>query len=221
MVEKLTLLDATILPDHTRLTAADECYFWREYTSGRNYAFGPGNDLVSNLKKKPSRSSAAEMGYKRRAIAACSGFFRTAIHPDWLNTATFVPIPGSKAVGDPDFDDRMTEIFRGIRTHPPIDVRKMIVQVTSTAAAHESASGERPTVEDLIANYQIDPQTLNPAPTNIGIIDDVLTAGVHYRAVHTLLRAQFPTTRIVGFFVARRVFPPEHNEIDLGEIDLA
>ncbi|RTM05676.1 MAG: hypothetical protein EKK31_15040 [Hyphomicrobiales bacterium] len=212
MAEKLTRIDASIIADHSLLTVADECYFWREYTSGRNYAFGPGNDLISNLKKKPSRSSAAELRHKRRVIGECAAFFRTAINPDWLNSAAFVPIPGSKAVGDPDYDDRMTEIFRAVRSNPPIDIRKMVVQVNSTAAAHEAGAGERPTVDELLANYRLDPQTLAPVPQWIGIIDDVLTAGVHYRAVHTLLRNQFPSARIVGFFVARRVFPPDHND---------
>lgn len=209
MAEKLTRIDSSIIADHTLLAADDECYFWREYTSGRNYSFGPGNDLISNLKKKPSRSSAAEMRHKRRVIGECAAFFRSAINPDWLNSATFVPVPGSKASGDPDYDDRMTEIFQAIRAKPPIDIRKMVVQINSTLAAHESGSGERPTVDELLANYQVDQATLKPVPKWIGIIDDVLTAGVHYRAVQTILRNQFPSARIVGFFVARRVFPTD------------
>ncbi len=210
MADKLTRIDASNIEDHTLLTHQDEVYFWREYTSGRNYSFGPGNDLISNLKKKPSTASAAELGHKRRVVTECSTFFRQAINPDWLNEATFIPVPGSKAVGHPDFDDRMTAIFKGIRSAPAIDVRPILKQVVSTVAAHEAGlQGHRPTVDELMANYQIDGSLLTPKPKWIGLIDDVLTAGVHYRATHTLIRQQFPDARIVGFFVARRVFPPD------------
>jgi hypothetical protein len=46
--------------DHSHLTAADECYFLYEYTSRRNYSFSSTNQLISNLKKKPSQASANE-----------------------------------------------------------------------------------------------------------------------------------------------------------------
>lgn len=209
MANNLTRIDATIMGDHSKLVANDECYFWREYTSGRNYAFGPGNDLISNLKKKPSRSSPAELGHKNRVIAECSAFFRSAIRADWLASATLVPIPGSKTADHVDYDDRMTRVIAGIRPQPPLDIRNLVRLTTSLPASHECGPGERATVEELLENFQIDEALVDPTPQQIGVFDDVLTAGVHYRAVHTLLRARFPNARIVGFFVARRVFPPD------------
>jgi hypothetical protein len=77
----------------------------------------------------------------------------------------------------------------------------------STAAAHEAGSGERPSVEDLLAIYEIDETLAQPAPTAIGIFDDVLTAGTHYRAMEITLRNCFPGVPIFGIFIARRVFP--------------
>jgi hypothetical protein len=213
LAEKLTRIDATNIADHSKLTADDEVYFWREYTSGRDYSFGPGNDLVSNLKKKPSRANPREMAHKQRVIRECSAFFLTAINPDWLTHALFVPVPGSKAVGHPDYDERMVQIFSGIRQSPPINVRQLIRQIESTDAAHEAGPGHRPSVADLVANYAFDEAAMPAVPPRwIGIVDDVLTAGVHYRAVHNLLRQRFPQARIVGFFVARRVFPSDQNE---------
>lgn len=209
MSSKLTRIDATLIDQHTKLTPEDEVYFWREYTSGRNYAFGPGNDLISNLKKKPSQSSPGELYHKNRVIDECSTFFRGAINPNWLADATLVPVPGSKAAGHPDYDDRMTRIIRGIRPIPPLDIREMIVVGQSMTAAHEAAPGERPSVEDLLEAYGVNEDLLNPAPKKIGLFDDVLTAGVHYRACQILLRQRLPHIPIVGFFVARRVFPPE------------
>lgn len=206
-----------MLPDHTRLRSDDEVFFWREYTSGRDYSFGPGNDLISNLKKKPSTSGYYELRHKQRVIDECAKFFTTAINPMWLDGATFIPIPGSKAVGHADYDDRMERIFRAVRPGNPPNVRNLIVQRTSTEAAHEAAGGHRPTPEELRANYDLDPALIANMPNMIGIVDDVLTAGSHYRAAHSLLRDRFPAARIVGFFVARRVFPPDP---DFGVVDL-
>lgn len=209
LVEKLTQVDAAMLPDHTLLRPDDEVFFWREYTSGRNYAFGLGNDLISNLKKKPSSSNQYEKAHKQRVIAECARFFTDAINPAWLDEAAFVPVPGSKAADHPDYDNRMEQVFHRVRPARPPNVRSLVVQQISTEAAHEAGPGHRPTPEELQANYYLDETQTPNMPPMIGIVDDVLTAGSHFRAVHGLLRQRFPQARIVGFFVARRVFPPD------------
>ena len=69
-------------------------------------------------------------------------------------------------------------------------MRPLIVQNNSTIAAHEAAPGERVTVEELLALYSVD-ETLTAKPVHsIGIVDDVLTAGTHYRAMHTVSQCQ-------------------------------
>ena len=87
-----------------------------------------------------------------------------------------------------------------------IDVRPLVVQAASTTAAHEAGDGERITVAELLAVYRIDEAQCHPAPTTIWIMDDVLTAGTHYRAMHHVLAARFPGVPIYGVFLARRVF---------------
>jgi len=42
-------------------------------------------------------------------------------------------------------------------------------------------------------------------PKHIGLFDDVITAGSHFRAAKDLLQDRFPEAKIVGIFVARRV----------------
>lgn len=205
----LTKIDSSNISDHARLVEGDLCLYAHEYTSGRDYSFSQTNSLINNFKKKPSSSSAFELRYKAAAIDRCSSIFAQALNPGWLDEATLVPVPGSKAVGHPDFDDRMVKMLRGIR--PNVDVRELVSQRTSTVAAHEVGAGQRVTVEELIAAYQIDETLANPCPRQIGIFDDVLTAGTHYRAMHTVLTERFPGVKITGLFVARRVFPPEHQ----------
>jgi hypothetical protein len=44
-------------------------------------------------------------------------------------------------------------------------------------------------------------------PQAIAVVDDVPTAGTHYRAMHTVLSQRPPRVPIAGVFVARRIFP--------------
>ena len=199
---RLTEIDASNIDLHPRLTLDDKCYFVFEYTSGQGYAFSATNNLISNLKKKPT---AKGQYYKEQAIGRAAAVLRETLNPAWLSAATLVPVPPSKAPGHADYDPRMERICRSIR--PGIDVRCLVQQTTSIVAAHEAGPGERPSVEDLLAIYSINETLTDPAPNAIGIVDDVLTAGTHYRATQMVLHSRFPNIPIVGIFVARRVFP--------------
>lgn len=204
-------IDDTTIGDHARLLASDRIFYLFEYTSGRDYSFSATNGLISNLKKKPSLKLTPQYKYKLRAIRACGHHLSGAINHDWLDGATLVPVPPSKAAGHADYDDRMAEICAAIPAQFALDVRKLVVQTQSTDAAHES--DHRPSVEELLALYEIDEVLTAPPPTRIAIIDDVLTAGTHYRAMHIKLAERFPGVPLVGMFIARRVFP----QIDLAE----
>jgi len=201
---RLLQIDASNIGDHARLTTNDACYHIYEYTSGRNYRFSKTNQLISNLKKKPTASD-GERHWKGQAIRQCGADLKAVLDPKWLADATIVPVPGSKARGHADFDDRIEQIGRLIR--PGQDVRNLVVQSQSTVAAHEAAAGQRVTVEDLLAIYEIDEALADPEPTKIVILDDVLTAGTHFRAMQVILSQRFPNAQIIGLFVARRIFP--------------
>lgn len=148
--------------------------------------------------------------YKARAISEAAHAFAATISSGWLDGATLVPVPPSKAKGDAAYDDRILQVCRQIRTTPPLDVRELVVQQSSLAAAHESQ--DRPTVGDLLREYQIDESLANPTPRWIGIFDDVLTAGTHFVAMRMILRRRFPNLQIQGFFITRRVFPNPFEE---------
>lgn len=204
--------------DHARLQDDDKCLYLFEYTSGRDYSFSATNNLINNLKKKPT-ASAAQLHYKNEAINKCALDLRAALNPKWLDAATIVPVPGSKASSHPDFDNRMERVARLIR--PGLDVRNLVIQTSTTAAAHEvGALGDRVTVEELLELYQINEDLKLPPPTNIGVLDDVLTAGTHFRAMKFVLTECFPGVPITGLFVARRVFPPAALDFNGITIDL-
>jgi hypothetical protein len=212
---RLSLIDETNRHDHYRLTEADTCYYLFEYTSRKGFSFSRTNNLISNLKKKPSQRHRPGYHYKQQAIGESAAALRASLNPDWLNNATLVPVPCSKANCHPDYDDRVERICRAIA--PNVDVRTLVIQTESTVASHEAEDGHRITVEELLDIYAIDETLVDPPPQVIGIVDDVLTNGTHFRAMSVKLQERFPGVPIVGLFVARRVFPEE--EFDWPDLD--
>lgn len=203
MTVRFRQIDESNIGDHYHLRPDEVCLYLLEFTSRQGYSFSKTNQLITNLKKKPT-ASVAQLEYKEQAIQSCAGGLRNALNPNWLTTATMVPVPGSKIVGHPDYDDRMERVARGIS--PGLDVRALVRQTQSLPSSHEAADGQRQTVEDLLEVYEIDESLAVPNPTSIGILDDVLTAGTHFRAMQIVLSARFPGVPITGLFIARRVF---------------
>lgn len=203
---RLTAIDDLTRRDHFHLRAEDECFFFGEYVSGRGYQYSPTNQLLMNLKKAPDRRGLPEWHYKEEAIQQVATAFRLALG-DALDRVTFVPVPPSKARDDPLYDDRLTRMLRQIRPLPQLDVRELVVQTTSTVAAHDS--DQRPKPEDLEALYRIDDTLVDPTPSTLLVVDDLLTTGAHFRAAQRVLAEVFPHARTIGVFVARRAFPDE------------
>lgn len=201
---RLSQIDDSNRDDHARLTPADQCYFLYEYTSGQTWAFSSTNSLISNLKKKPSLLDANQSYYKDRAIYDAASALRQTLNPNALQNVTLVPVPGSKAPGHPDYDPRMDRVCSLISS--TIDIRNLVVQTDSTEAAHEAGDGDRITVQQLLDVYQIDEALVQPVPTTIWIMDDVLTAGTHFKAMQIILAQRFPEIPVFGVFIARRVF---------------
>jgi predicted amidophosphoribosyltransferase len=210
---QLQQIDDQNRSDHHLIEQDDVCFYLFEYTSRQGYGFSKTNSLISNLKKKPSQRNQPHYVYKGRAITECASALGPAINSRWLSGAVLVPMPPSKIKTDPEYDDRVAQICRSLQSDVRIDVRELLVQTANLRAAHES--DQRPTVEEIKAVYKIDEPLSRPEPTRIGIVDDVLTAGAHFRAAKQVLLERFPAAHIVGFFIARRVFanPFETEEL--------
>ncbi|SFI63606.1 hypothetical protein [Bradyrhizobium sp. Gha] len=199
--------------DHYYITEGDECLFLYEYTAGMGYAHSETNSLILNLKKK---KGAGGYTWKARGIASCAAALGPAINPKWLAEAVLVPIPPSKIKSDPMHDDRMTQVCKAIRSEATVDVRELIVQIRSTEAVHD---GNRLKPEEIEANYRIDEALCGAAdPKYIGVVDDILTAGAHFRAAKNVLSKRFPSSRITGFFIARRIFSNPFGEVSLDDL---
>jgi predicted amidophosphoribosyltransferase len=209
---RLQAIDDTNRRDHHYLREEDECYFLYEYTAGKGWQGGETNQLIHNLKKKR-----ADRGHhhKAPAIARCAGALSSTINGEWLGRAALIPIPPSKIRTDINYDDRISQICRGIKNPGQPDVRELIEQIKSTDAFHE---GHRLRPEELRANYTFAEQHLENFPVTVGVVDDLLTTGSHFRAVKDMIKERAPDCRVVGFFVARRAIPNPFDEISIEDL---
>jgi len=202
---RFTRIDELTRPDHYHLGPDDECYFLGEYTARAGWSHSATNQLIFNLKKPLSRRGHSDWRYKGIAIAQAGEALRAGFQPDVLSEyrPTLIPIPPSKSRADPLYDDRMLQVLSEMCNGMQCDIRELVLQQSSTVAAHETDS--RPGPADLVANYVIDAALASPEPELIFVFDDVLTTGAHFLAVKQVLVGRFPGTQVIGFFVARRV----------------
>jgi hypothetical protein len=198
---RVVQLDALALPDHYYLDESDVCFFAGEYTAGAGHAYSATNQLILNFKKGVDTRGTAQWPHKERAIAQAASIFRGAIKSDV--DVTFVPVPPSKSKQDPLYDDRMIRLLRTMCVGRPWTMRDMIIQEKSVEPAHKAVT--RPTPSEVAENYRLDESMVEPTPQLLCIVDDVLTTGCHFKAVKGILTSRFPTTPVIGLFLARRV----------------
>jgi hypothetical protein len=201
LAKRVLQVDALALPDHYYLDEHDICFYAGEYTAGEGHAYSETNQLILNLKKSVDKRGTTQWQYKEAAIHQAAQLFRAAIKPD--AELTLVPIPPSKAKDDPLYDDRMVRVLQAACAGRRSDIRELIVQTRSTEAAHQSTT--RPAPDELAALYMIDEKFSEPPPKTIFLVDDMLTTGCHFKAIKQVLVARFPSSQIIGLFIARRV----------------
>ena len=143
MSARLSKIDELTLPDHSYLTAEDECYYLGEYTARKGFAFSDTNNLILNFKKSVSRRGLRDYKYKLQAIADAAAALRQAIREEFLREATLVPIPPSRARSDPLYDDRLLRMLGILGLGLDADIRELIDQDGSTEAFHDTEN--RPT----------------------------------------------------------------------------
>jgi hypothetical protein len=201
-------IDALTRPDHFYLEEQDICFYAGEYTAGEGHAYSETNQLILNFKKSMDKQGTAQWQYKEHAIKQAADIFRTAIRENAL--ITFVPVPPSKSKTDPLYDDRMIRMLQAVCAGRNSEIRELVVQQKSVKAAH--LAEQRPSPDELVANYYLEESLTEPEPGIIFIVDDVLTTGCHFKAVQRMLVQRFPEARIVGLFLARRV--PKSVDLD-------
>jgi hypothetical protein len=203
--QRLLQIDETTVGDHFSLATSDLCFCVWEYTAGQRYDFSPTNQLISNLKIKPTQitTNPRRDYYKQQAINHSATALRSLVQRTWVEQiGTFIPMPTSKIPGHEDFDDRIQRLLGAAFGPLDADIRPMLAQTESTAADHENA--DRLSHAALRAITRIDEaHAVAPLRANIALVDDVLTSGKHFKVAQELLSQRFPGTPVIGIFVAR------------------
>jgi hypothetical protein len=202
-------LDDCMRTEHAYLAAADQCWCLAEYHPGGSYRVSAINQLIVNLKCRPSIGLAdpRRMRYKVQAMDAVACALRAALSRSSVESATWIPIPPSRPVRDADYDDRLQHILAQAFSGYDLDLRCVLYQTEVTAPDHTSA--RRLSAEALYRIIGLDRVLLGirPLRARIVLFDDVLTTGKHYKCCKRRLRETLVEIPVSGLFVARRVLP--------------
>jgi hypothetical protein len=202
-------LDEHRRTEHAYLTASDQCRCLAEYLPASGYRASRVNQLIVNLKCRPSiaASDPRRLHYKLRAIDEVARVLRGALSRSAVESATWIPIPPSRPARDVDYDDRLQRILTAAFGDYDLDLRGLLYQTETTAADHTRS--RRLKAEALYRVIALDHEALarKPPRARIVLFDDVLTTGKHYKCCERRLREALAQIPISGLFVARRVLP--------------
>lgn len=208
MTYRFIRIDEALRPEHSYLSQDDECYFLGEYHPRAGFRAGLINDMISNVKKSVEKRHLPEYRFKEAAILSANRMLRGALSAEAQAACTFVPIPPSKALEHPLYDDRILRVLAS--GHPPLDVRPLLAMRESTRAHHEYAEGVRRPNPDELRQLLIfnEAQMAAPLMPTIVLFDDVITNGTHFKACKQVLLQRIPAARVVGLFIGRRKASP-------------
>lgn len=203
---RLSILDPE---DFRFLSSEDSCAHYGEYTSGGGFGASETNQQIFNLKKSPT-ASLPQLRWKAKAVSYWGEVILTSagLNLDVCATnVTFVPIPCSKPVGHPEYDDRMLQVMKYVAQRKPgIDVRPLLVQSEARDAQHQ---GNRSEPEGLAATLQLDRTYLQaPLRPYVIVVDDVITRGASFAAAKSVLSRLAGVQTVHGMFLAKTVHAP-------------
>lgn len=202
----LKRIDDLLRINYPFLEEENEIYFLGEYVPGALSAYSEMNQLIINYKKPPTKRELPEYYYKKQAIKQAAELFRNSIFEtndlsDRVLHATLVPVPPSMAKDSQEYDDRNLKLLEMFM--PDGDIRELYLQEQTRNPLHSSTSRNP---NDLLSNYILNTNVLNPEPKEIWLFDDVLTKGTHFKAASMLLRESFSNIPIIGFYLARSIY---------------
>jgi hypothetical protein len=171
--------DLILQGEHLHLSCTDECYFTNVYECG---------ECQSEIKKQIFSLKRCEPA----TIGEVAHKLTSALPAHWVENYTFVPMP------------RSSRSKNGIELalHQTIlsDHRNLLVQVRKTPASH---LGWRPSPMRRAEFLDLNESLVDPAPSTVVILDDVITTGAHFRAAKLVLRKRWPHLNVIGLFLAR------------------
>jgi len=207
-------IDELTRNDHSLLDASCKCYFFAEYPSG-NRKENEGNpiySLINNLKKSVDKKGLPEYKYKLNDIQICSNaLIELFLSTNNIGDFTLVPIPPSKSKNHPLYDPRILQILEGLKPKfDNCDIKELISSKEDMIASHKTL--KRPKVMEIFNNYVLDESLISGVKDKVILFDDVLTSGAHFQAAKRKILEYFPLCEVIGFFIARRIFPDPLKE---------
>ncbi|MAB50251.1 hypothetical protein [Marinobacter sp.] len=208
MTYRLVEIDDKSRHQHYYLEPTDHCLYLGEYTARGGWGYSEVNQLIFNLKKGVDRKELSDYQFKEQAIESVANLIGKAIN---VGAVSFIPVPPSKMITDPLYDDRLVRILQLVKNHnQECHWSDVISQAISTEANHLTPNRKRP--EEIAALYQVAEVDPDQFRDIILVFDDIITTGAHFKAMQRKLHAVFPNKTIAGFFIARRVFKEEEKD---------
>lgn len=179
-------------------------YYARIYTSQGGFSYSPTNQLIINLKKSP-RSSEPELWYKKQAINAFADELGRLLNRNADgDPVNLVPVPCSKSLDDPEYDDRVERVLHIVAQNCAraryLPLLKRLVSVDAAHARREQ--------RDPLVTYNsvavVDGQTLELTGKEIFyLVDDVLTSGATFEGCRRKIMEFYPECHVSGIFWAK------------------
>jgi len=201
-------IDELTRRDHYYLGEVDVCFFFGEYTARKGRSFSDTNELVVNLSIPVKDRNTAKWVRKERAVQKVAQLFRAAFAPDQIGNITFVPLPPSQPRDHPEYDDRMSWVLRAMGNG--LDVREMLEAMPTREAIDLSSLRMGP--DALFTNMRVVPALLDPVPSVIFLVADVLVTGANFVAAKRRLHQLLPRVPVYGIFAVRKLL--ETDEFD-------
>jgi len=137
-------------------------------------------------------------------IAQVAAALRPCASREFVEAATWVPVPPSVTPAEPDYDDRLERTLRKAFEGYDLDLRALLQQTRSTRPDH--CREHRLSCAALLRVIRPNAEALEVGPPRATIVlfDDLLTTGKHYRCCEQRLRELWPRVPVCGWFIARR-----------------
>lgn len=203
---RLVKLDELKSGAHFYIRPTDECYALCEYHSGMPYNYSDENDMIFNIKKDLNKPQKQIYWKDKHIERACEVLQRDAspFLSSIAGSASIIPIPPSKRRDNPLYDDRVLRMANTCAKGTHLNVVDAMETYNELGPSHY-AGGSRPKPPELMESIWFNELLIPSIGNTIVILDDVITAGAHFRACESVLLDRMPGKRIIGLFLARAV----------------
>lgn len=206
VLHKIDELD--ILANRGMLGLDDNCYYYLTYNRNAPLYSGSPRSIIKNLKRKPSEiaENPSFSYYKQKEIQKVASLLNGSIHErQELLKYVWIPVAPSKAVSDPEYDDRLMQILATLK--------KMIASlvfidpfysIESKSSSH--ITNER-SLEEKKKNLGCDEHILQSMDlTRVVLFDDMITTGSTFIAYKHKILDMCPNADIVGIFICKAIY---------------